>query len=355
MRRVRRSVATGEMWVAWRARTCFRDALGGGEAVACEHDGADAQRLELLHRGGRLGLERVVQDHHARDSAVHRREEHAAAASQLDGNLAREAEGSLSRGHCVGSRLIDRRGSSSLLLAHSLPCGPQARRHVRVLVPVRCLLLGGLSLAQRRPDECGVPNAHPPPLHRRTHAVAPVSLEARHLRQALARCDEVRHAPLVARHQAACQWVVVLILDGRHPPMEHLPRVRRSGQRLEPQQLELARRQRAGLVEADGLDRGEGLQRGGMLDQQPVALGQQRERRTLHEGRRAEQRARAAGDEHHEELLHALVAPQHDCQAEDDGRVPCGEAADERLRLREGVLGVLHRDGDARLGEVRSS
>ena len=181
MRRVRRSVATGEMWVAWRARTCFRDALGGGEAVACEHHGADAQHLELLHRGRRLGLERVVQDHNARDSAVHRRKEHAAAASQLVGNLVREAEGGLSRSRCVWSWLVDRRGSSPLLLTHPLPCGPQAQRHVQVLVPF-AFLLRRLSLAQRRPDERGIPNAHPPPLHRRTHAVAPVSLEAGHLR-----------------------------------------------------------------------------------------------------------------------------------------------------------------------------
>ena len=100
------------------------------------------------------------------------------------------------------------------------------------------------------------------------------------------------------------------------------------------------------------MDCSKGLERGGVLDQQPVALGEQREGRTLHEGRRAEQRARAAGDDHHEELLHALVAPQDDGQAEDDGRVPRGEAADERLRLGESVLGVLDRDGDARLGEA---
>ena len=103
------------------------------------------------------------------------------------------------------------------------------------------------------------------------------------------------------------------------------------------------------------MDCGKGLERGGVLDQQPVALGEQREGRTLHEGRCAKQRARAAGDDHHEELLHALVEPQDDGQAEDDRRVPRGEAADERLRLGESVLGVLDRDGDARLGEVRSS
>ena len=116
--------------------------------------------------------------------------------------------------------------------------------------------------------------------------------------------------------------------------MDLLPRVRRAGEGLQPQQLELTRGQRASLVEANDLYRGQRLERLRVLDQQPVPPCQERQRRALHERRRAEQRARAAGDDDHQELLHALVAPQDDREDEDDGGVPGGEAADDLARVR---------------------
>ena len=85
-----------------------------------------------------------------------------------------------------------------------------------------------------------------------------------------------------------------------------------------------------------------------MLDEQPVAAGEQRERRALHKRRGAEQRTgnprrarpKTAG---------ALVAAECDGEAEHRRRIPRGEAADQRLGLRQRRLCVLDGVVDARL------
>ena len=123
-------------------------------------------------------------------------------------------------------------GRRLLLLAPSPERGAHARRHLRLVIVIVVVVVVGLARAQGRLEEGEVPDAHPPPLDRRTDAVPPVPLVAARGGQALARGHKVGDAALVARHQAARERVVVLVLDSRHPSVQYLPRVRRPGQRL---------------------------------------------------------------------------------------------------------------------------
>ena len=333
----------------------LRDARGGGRAVAGEQDRPDAELLEPGDGGGRLGLQAVVEEQYARRDAVDGHEEHRAAPRPLAHNRVGAAQRSvgrrrrrrvLRRAVLRVFRIAGLRGRLGGRLLPAFERGAHPRRHVRVVL---CFFPVSRAAAERRAQEGGVADANEAALHRRAHAVAAVALVARRLRQRLARRDKVGDAPLVARDQRARQRVVVLVLDRRHPPVERLPRVLRTHQRLEREQLKLPRRQRARLVEADRHDPRERLQGRRVLDEQPVAAGEQRERRALHKRRGAEQRARAPRDEHDQKLLEPLVAAERDGEAEHRRRVPRGEAADQRLGLRQRRLCVLDGIVDARL------
>ena len=224
-----------------------------------------------------LWLERIVQQHHARNGRVHHHEQHAAAARPpAQDRLAQPQSGvhlrrihrrlvvawAATRGGVATGQRRRLRGLPLLFYSLAHPA-----RHVGVVVLLllrgRCATL----LADHGLEEGAVADAHPPSLDRRTDTVAPVARVARRRRQDLARRDKIGDAALVACHQAASKGVVVLLLHRCHPSVEVAPRVAPAGQQIEAQQLKLSCRQCARLVESNRFDARERFKRRRMLDQ----------------------------------------------------------------------------------------
>mmetsp|Transcript_68568 Transcript_68568/g.205401 ORF Transcript_68568/g.205401 Transcript_68568/m.205401 type:complete len:363 (-) Transcript_68568:505-1593(-) len=209
------------------------------------------------------------------------------------------------------------------------------------------LRLGSLHTLNGRLQERQVADAHQVPLHSRRDTIAAVTLETARLWQRFSRRDKVADAPLVTRHQAAGERVIVLLLDSCRPLVESLLGQLRDG--LHPEKLELARGERPSLIEPDDTDACERLQRGRALYEELVAASEEGERCALHKWRRAKQGARAARDDHDEELVEALVEPESNSEQEDDGRVPGRKLAHQRLRVGERTFGFVDRVAHSRM------